>query len=262
MFSLSQRREHLSKYGNMKAIIATLIALAFVPACVFSQTPINKTLTVSAGQNILMHFDYPEMIRVTTWEKNEISIQGTVSINNGESDDAFELFTTSSGNTITIKNEIKNLKSLPQRYTIVDGNQKVTFKNRAELKKYQEQHGRQYDVMTCGVDMDIVLEIKVPRNIKTRVESVYGMVEIKDFAGPLDVEATYGGVDAALIERSAGLITAQTNYGEIYTNFDTKFGAGDRIHGDFHTNVSAKPGSGPAYSFESKYGNVYIRKAN
>ena len=245
----------------MKAIITVVLTALLAPTPDFAQTQINKSIPVSAGQSVLLHFDYPEMVRVSTWDKNEVSVQGTVSINNGESDDAFELFTTSSGNTVSIRNEIKNLKSLPQRYTIVDGTQKITFKDRAELKKYQEQNGRQFDVMSCGVDMEIVLEIKVPRNVKTKVESIYGMVEIKDFSGPLDVEATYGGVDAALTERSIGMITAQTNYGEIYTNFDTKFG-GDKIEKHFHTNVSAKPGSGPEYSFESKYGNVYLRKAN
>ena len=245
----------------MKAIITVVLTALLAPTPDFAQTQINKSIPVSAGQSVLLHFDYPEMVRVSTWDKNEVSVQGTVSINNGESDDAFELFTSSSGNTVSVRNEIKNLKSLPQRYTIVDGTQKITFKDRAELKKYQEQNGRQFDVMSCGVDMEIVLEIKVPRNVKTKVESIYGMVEIKDFSGPLDVEATYGGVDAALTERSIGMITAQTNYGEIYTNFDTKFG-GDKIEKHFHTNVSAKPGSGPEYSFESKYGNVYLRKAN
>ena len=245
----------------MKAIITVVLTALLAPTPDFAQTQINKSIPVSAGQSVLLHFDYPELVSVSTWDKNEVSVQGTVSINNGESDDAFELFTTSSGNTVSIRNEIKNIKSLPQRYTIVDGTQKITFKDRAELKKYQEQNGRQFDVMSCGVDMEIVLEIKVPRNVKTKVESIYGMVEIKDFSGPLDVEATYGGVDAALTERSIGMITAQTNYGEIYTNFDTKFG-GDKIEKHFHTNVSAKPGSGPEYSFESKYGNVYLRKAN
>lgn len=245
----------------MKAILAVIVVALLVPVSNYAQTQVNKSIAVSTGQSIQMHFDYPDMIRVSTWDKNEVSIQGTVSINNGESDDAFELLTSSTGNIITIKNEIKNMKSLPQRYTIVDGAQKLTFKNRAELKKYQDQNGRQFDVMSCGVDIEIVLEIKVPRNVKTRVESVYGMVEIKDFSGPLDVDATYGGVDAALTERSIGIITAQTNYGEIYTNFDSKFG-GDRTDRNFYTNVSAKPGAGPEYSFESKYGNVYIRKAN
>ena len=245
----------------MKAIIAVVLLALLVPTTDFAQTQINKSIAVSAGQSVFIHFDYPELVRVSTWDKNEVSIQGTVSINNGESDDAFELFTSSTGNTVSIRNEIKNLKSLPQRYTIVDGTQKITFKNRAELKKYQEQNGRQFDVMSCGVDMEIVLDIKVPRNVKTKVESVYGMVEIKEFSGPLIVDATYGGVDAALTERSIGMITAQTNYGEIYTNFDAKFG-GNRSDRNFYTNVTAKPGSGPEYSLESKYGNVYIRKAN
>jgi hypothetical protein len=246
----------------MKAIIAVVLATLLAPITNFGQTQVNKSIAVSPGQSIVMHFDYPDLIRVSTWDKNEVSIQGTVSINNGESDDAFELLTSSTGNTVSVRNEIKNLKSLPQRYTIVDGSQKITFKDRAELKKYQEQNGRQFDVMSCGVDMEIVLEIKVPRNVKTRVESVYGMVEIKDFSGPLVVEATYGGVDAALTERATGMITAETNYGEIYTNLDTKFGSEGKADRNFYTNVTAKPGSGPEYSFESKYGNVYIRKAN
>jgi hypothetical protein len=30
---------------------------------------------------------------------------------------------------------------------------------------------------------------------------------------------------------------------------------------DFHTLVSAKSGKGPTHNFESKYGNVYLRKS-
>ena len=70
--------------------------------------------------------------------------------------------------------------------------------------------------------MEIVLDIKVPENTETRIESVYGMVEIKQFTGPLFVEATYGGVDAALQERATGELIAETNYGQIYTNLDIK----------------------------------------
>jgi len=229
----------------------------------YAQTPVNKSLTVQPGQRIEMIFDFPELIRVSTWDKNEISIQGTVSINSGENDDAFELLTSTNGSVISIRNEIKNLKNLPQRITIVDGSQKIVFKSRAELKKYQDEHGKgKFEMMSSGVDMDILLEIKVPRNLITRVESVYGMVEVRDFSGPLTVQSTYGGVDATLTERNTGEIIAETNYGEIYTNLEVKFG-GDKFRDEnFHTYVSAKPGTGPNYSFESKYGNVYIRKAN
>ena len=237
-----------------------ILPFLLIGASLEAQTPVNKSVPVQSGQKIEMHFDYPELIRVTTWEKNEISIQGSVSINGGESDDAFELITSTAGNTVTVRNEIHNLKNLPQRITITRSGQKIVFKSKADYKKYADQNGKDFNMMSCGVDMDILLEIKVPRNVETRVESVYGMVEIKEFTGPLTVEATYGGVDAALAERSTGELIAETNFGHIYTNLELKFSNDNIQERDFHTSVSAKPGSGPRYSFESKYGNVYLRK--
>ena len=245
----------------MKAIF--ILAMAIItPFENYGQTSINKVIPVKSGQKIEMHFDYPELIKVSTWDKNEISIQGTVSINGGENDDAFALLTDDNGSAISIKNEIRNMKSLPHRITIVEGAQKIVFRNKEELKKYQAEHGKNYSHMSYGLEMDIVLEIKVPKNMATRVESVYGMVEIKDFIGPLSVDATYGGVDAALTERSIGEITAETNHGEIFSNLDVKFSGESSREDNFHTYVSAKPGQGPTYNFDSKFGNVYLRKAN
>jgi len=245
----------------MKKYIYFIVTALVTQATCFAQTALNKTITVQAGQKIVMNFDYPEIIKVSTWDKNEISIQGTVSINNGENDDAFALYTSNSGNTVQISNEIKNMKSLPQRITVVRDGQKIVFHDKAALKKYQDEHGKNFECQSYGVDMEIVLEIKVPRNMETTITSVYGTVEIKDFTGPLTAISTYGGVDAALTEKAAGEIIAETNYGEIYSNLDAKFG-GEISEEAFHTYVSAKPGSGPRYSFESKYGNVYLRKSH
>jgi hypothetical protein len=110
-----------------------------------------------------------------------------------------------------------------------------------------------------GVDMDIVLEVKVPKNAEVKLESVHGIVEVKNYNGPLTVEATYGGVDVALQEKNTGELIAETDFGQIYSNLDFKFSGSE--FKDFHTEVYAKPGNGPRYSFESKYGNVYLRKA-
>ncbi len=113
--------------------------------------------------------------------------------------------------------------------------------------------------MSWGTDIDIFLEIKVPKNIETKILSVYGTIEVKDFSGPLIAESTYGGVDAALTEKLVGDLKATTDYGQIFTNLDFKINGGE--FENFHTVVSAKPGKGPRYSFESKYGNVYLRKS-
>jgi hypothetical protein len=208
-----------------------------------------------------MHFDYPELIRVSTWEGKEVTIQGHVSINAGENDDAFVLENTINGNVIRVNAEVRNIKDLPQRVTITRDGQKIMFRDKEEFNKYQAQHGKAYNTMSWGPDIDIELEVRVPRNVETQIESVYGMVEVRNFAGPLKVESTYGGVDAAMVERAVGELTAETNYGQIYTNLDVKFGGEQVKSKDFYLFVSAKPGNGPKYNFESKYGNVYLRKA-
>lgn len=243
----------------MKRLIIFTMAFCIVWAT-RAQTSVDKTAPVQSGQTVHFHFDYPELIKVTTWDRNEVSVHATVDINDGENDDAFELASSTTGNAVNFRGQITGLKSLPRRTTVYDGGKKISFKSEADYKKYRAETGRSgFERVSTGVDMNIIIEIKVPRNIKTFVESVYGMVEVQTFDGPLVVEATYGGVDAALTERNVGHIELETNYGEIYTNFDTRFSGGSGEE-NFHLAVSAKPGTGPHYAFESKYGNVYLRK--
>ena len=235
------------------------IILSLFTGVLVAQTPVNKSYPVSAGQKIGFHFDYPELVKISTWDKNEISIEGVVSINGGENDEAFELTHSVSGNTINIENRIRGMKDLPHRITITRGAEKITFKSKEDYKKYRDEHGKDFNSTNFGVDIEIVLEIKVPKNMETKMEAVYGMVEVKNFQGPLSVDATYGGVDVAVQEKTTGELIAETGYGQIYTNLDQKF-TGTEFE-DFHTVVSIKPGTGPRYNIESKYGNVYLRKS-
>jgi hypothetical protein len=236
------------------------IALCLIAASASAQTIISKTIPLQKGQKIKMKFDYPELVKVSTWDKNEISFEGRVSINGGENDDAFKLDVSTSGSEVSLRNEITNMDAIPHRVTVTRDGEKMIFRNRAEWQKYKDEHGGQHSMMNEGVEMDIQLEIKVPKNVETYVESVYGLVEVKDFSGPITVEATYGGVDASLAETSLGELIAETNYGHIYSNLNVKFNNQNTREENFHTLVSVKPGNGPRYSFESKYGNVYLRK--
>ena len=226
-----------------------------------AQTPISKSVNVLPGQRIEMHFDYPNLIQVSTWDKNEIQVNGMVMINAGENDDRFELTLTSEGGVVSISSRIRDIKSLPQRIFVIQDGRKIMFKSKAEFRRHKEVNDNNFGMINCGQDMEIQLEIKVPQQHETFINSVYGMVEVKDFKGPLKIEATYGGVDAALAEKGVGELMAETNYGQIYSNLNVRLSGEDVTERDFHTLVSAKPGSGPRYTFESKYGNVYLRKA-
>lgn len=237
------------------------ILLLFLGTASFAQTKLDKSIPAKAGQQVRLTFDYPELVRVSTWDRNDIGVQGTVSINGGENDEAFVLDVNTSGNVIDIRGRIKDMDDLPHRITVVKDGITTTFRNESEWQKYRKEHGKSgYDMMNRGLDMDIILDIKVPVKMATTVVSVYGMVEVKQFNGPLSVEATYGGVDASLTEGSIGELIAETNYGHIYSDLATTFNSDKVREEDFHTIVSAKPGNGPAYRFESPYGNVYLRR--
>jgi hypothetical protein len=238
--------------------ILSIFILSLVTGMLAAQTPVTKIFATMPGQKIVFQFDYPEVIKVSTWERNEIQVTGKVSINGGENDNAFEITQTPSGNTVRIEGRVKNIKQLPHRYTINRGEEKLTFKTLQDFEKYKKENGRDFNFTSTGVDIDITLEIKVPRNMETKIEATYGIVEVKDFTGPLTVDATYGGVDVVVQTKTTGELIAETGYGEIYSNLDVKF-SGAKL-GDFHTQVSVKPGTGPRYSFESRYGNVYLRK--
>ncbi len=229
---------------------------------VLAQSTISKSIPLANGQKIDMHFDYPNLIRVSNWAKNEVSITGTVSINGGESDEAFKLTSTVTDGTLIIEGEIPAIKDLPQRITVKHNGVKMVFKNKKELENYKKEHGAQFEMTSWGHDVDIVLDIKVPLNSTVCIKSIYGFIELKDLTPtmPLTAESTYGGVDAALNSSSVGELFASTDYGEIYTNLDVKFSGEGLKQRDFHTEVNAKPGKGTKYSFESKYGNVYLRK--
>lgn len=241
-----------------------ILALLFLAACsaTFAQTSLDKSIPLKSGQRVKFTFDYPELIRISTWDKNEIGIRGTVNINDGENDDAFTLDISTEGESVQVRGRIKDMDNLPHRITVVNNGVKTTFRDEAEWRKYCKENGKSgYDMMNRGVDLDIQLEIFVPARVATQLVSVYGMVEVRQFDGPLRVEATYGGVDASLTESATGELIAETNYGHIYSNLKLQLDSSNTREEDFHTYVSAKPGKGPAYRFESAYGNVYLRRS-
>ncbi|MDT3403696.1 hypothetical protein [Mucilaginibacter terrae] len=234
-----------------------IIALAMLACGIsFAQTVVNRSYPVKAGQPILLKFDYP-VVKISTWDKNEVAVTAKVSINDGENDDALVLESETIDGVLQISNKIKDMKNLPHRYTVWEGEKKTIFKTEDDFKAYKSKAGniRSY---SNGVDLDIKLEIKVPANSPTEVKAIYGLVYLANFYGPVKVDATYGGIDATLDKARAGQITATTSYGRIYSNLDLTLT--DKTNRDFFTSITAQPGKGPSYTLKSTYGKIYMRK--
>ena len=240
----------------MKTIILCVCSLLFIGAS--AQTTVTRSYPVKQGQQVKLDFDYPKIVKVSTWDKNEVSVIAHVSINDGENDSAFVLEDKISDGVITISNEIKNMKNLPHRYTVIQDGKKTVFRSRDDFQEYNRNNPGTRRITSDGIDMEITIEVKVPANTSTDISSTYGIVELVNFNAPVNVNATYGGIDATVVQATTGKLKATTSYGQIYTNLDLKLT--DNTQKDFFSSITAEPGKGPAYIFKSTYGKIYLRK--
>jgi hypothetical protein len=231
------------------------VCCAFLSITVFAQTTISKLYPAQAGQQIKLKFDFPE-VKVSTWEKDQVSVIAHVSINDGENDSAFVLDEQLTNDVIVISDHIKNFDKLPRRYTIVRNGKKTIYKSRAEYQAASKEGGMEKSYE--GVDMEIVLEIKVPEHSVTDIKATYGIVDLIAFNAPVTVDATYGGIDASITPERLGKLQVTTSYGEILTNLDLHLT--EHTDRDFFHSITAEPGKGPSYQLTSDYGKIYLRK--
>jgi hypothetical protein len=246
----------------MKAILTLgFIAYSLV---VIAQTKIEKTFPTQGIQKLELAFDYPELVQVHTWDQKDVLIKGSVTINGGENDNAFQLTATNKGNVLQIISELKDKDNIPRRTVIKKGDQEYIFKAKdasdPEVQKFLNENGRDYTYISNGIQYDILLEIFVPKGMECRIDAKFGLVEITNFNAPLIVNAPHGGIDATITSAVTGELTARTRFGEILTNLDTKFNPSGIDDHDHWTEVHAKLGGGPSYNLESKFGKVYLRK--
>jgi hypothetical protein len=240
----------------MKTILMCICSLVVITAT--AQTVVSRSYAVKAGDKVELNFDYPQVVKVSTWDKNEVSVIARVSINDGQNDSAFVLEDRSDNGTITISNKIKDLKNLPHRYTVVHDGKKTVFRSKEEFREFNRTVTGSHYMSSDGVDMEITVEVKVPANTTTNIKATYGMVELVNFNASANVNATYGGIDATVAQANTGKLQATTSYGQIYSNLDLKLT--DKTEKDFFTSITAEPGKGPTYILKSTYGKIYLRK--
>jgi len=244
----------------MKSFIVTGLLIAVLPVYAFSQSKLTKTYPVQNDHRIEFKFDYPKLIHISSWDKKEIEVNASVNINNGANDSAFTLNETTVDGKITISNKI-DLDKIPDSYYIMANGIKTKFSSKQDMDNYKRDKADNRNAVSYYQQKDIVvtIEIKVPANISTNLVSVYGMVELDNFNGPIKVDATYGGIDASLNESKIGEIKLTSRFGKIYSNLQLKPTV--QTEQNFYTSITASPGTGPAYDIKSSYGNIYLRKS-
>lgn len=231
----------------------------------FAQTtPLNRSFALSKGQTVELSVDYPELVVISTSKGTEVVLGGSININGGQNNDAFVVETENESNRLRISTRIKDMDKLPRTYLRYSAGEKgnkeeFVFNSKEEWEAYQKNNPGQKNVYYGNrLQIKIKLELKVPEGTTLLVKAKYGMVELRDFTGPISVEAPYGGIDVAMAAEKIGSITLTTKFGKIFTNQNLPIVSATEK--DFYTSITAGSGKGPVLDFNSTYGNIYFRK--
>lgn len=233
------------------------LGLSLFALSLFGQTTIHETYSINKQQEVSLNFDFPKLIKISTWDKNEIEISGTSNINDGINDSSFKISEKSTAQQIIIEGKLNDYKNLPKQITAYNGKEMLVFKNNEQLKQYEKSNDVKLINISYNSQVEIVLEIKVPRQLKTKIEATYGTIEIDNFESTIIANSTYGSVDAKINKEKTGEIKVETFYGNIFT--DIKLPLLTNKKDDFHSIITAFSGKTPRQEFSSKFGNVYLR---
>ena len=240
----------------MKTFFCWLL-MATVSCIAYAQEKISKSYPITTGQTVKFDFDFPEIIKISNWDKKEIAVVATVKVDGVAAEDVFSLIETETKDQISIKNKLEMAK-IPQRFYAVTNGVKSIFNTKEEMNAFLKEKGSTVTANYQSRNIEISIEIKLPANTKTNLSSTYGIVEVVDFEGPIKIDATYGGIDAKIKEQLIGTLKMTNRFGKIYSDFDFK--PEEIKEQRFFTSINASPGKGASYDFSSSYGKIYLRK--
>ena len=75
------------KNNVFTSVMAILITFS---TTVYSQKIVERTFSVSADDDIALEFKFANEIKVSTWNKNEVYVKASVTINDNDHNDNFD----------------------------------------------------------------------------------------------------------------------------------------------------------------------------
>lgn len=243
----------------MKQII-TLFLLAISFSLVKGQN-IEKSYQLGSNEKLSLEFEYPELVKISTWDKQEVLIKAKVLINNMDATEDFVLSENRSSNQLVISSRLKNKDKYKNNYVWVtsdeDDDKSVTVSRNGKNITVGNKGKTYYN----GTEIEIVLEITLPKNAMVDVEAKYGMVEVLSVPKDLAVYAKFGGADVKIDEVGLKQLRASTSWGQIFSNLNSKLAIkgddmlGKNMRAEFDNSKGAN-----SVRIETEFGNVFLRK--
>ncbi|WKN42892.1 hypothetical protein [Tunicatimonas pelagia] len=220
-----------------------IILLLFVYQDILAQRLEERTIIWQPGQDIELDLKYAQNIQIKTWDKPEVSLRISVSINNDELNDAWSLQTTTDEEKVRVTSDLEK----PDGY-------------------YQgDCSGSDYQMGENSFCSLIVYDIYLPQEATLRVETLGGDITIQGVTAPVYAKSLSGFVDADWPAQQGATVSMKSITGEVYTNLDLAIDESDKrenrrspIGWEIDATVA---GGGKKVELESISNDVYFRRA-
>jgi hypothetical protein len=228
-------------------LLAIFWSASTYPYLAFSQPQVvEKTLPLSQNQPVDLQLKFGNNIRITGWNRNEVSVKVTYEVNQGKLNDALLLDFASGAEGVKVT---------------VDFDKELMKTGKAgdcpENAGYSTYSNGERSYVCSQIDY----EIFVPRQAELQVNSINGDIELIDFAGPVHAKTISGFVDMDWANSNGATVGLKTITGEVYSDLDINFKnkkEGIPIVG-YQLEGTMRDG-GPAVKLESISNNIYFRQ--
>lgn len=228
----------------------------------FNHLTAQKLVTEDRSSNgikdVYVHAKFADNIEVKNWNKNQISVQASVNINDNKHNDYFSLKGSQIGDSYTVKSDYGTF-----------------FK---EHRNYYSKKSKDGDC-NCHNENNMVINyvIYVPRNMELKVKSISGSVVADAYVGPLKLDLISGDITIKKHSKNMFLKTisgdidvvvsdarfeAKTLSGGVYSDLDIDFTENKKNKYSGQQKIQGKIRNGTA-SLELKTisGDIFLRKS-
>lgn len=222
---------------------------ALLALLMHAQKEVNFTETIKTNQAINLEFKFADNIEIIHGKSNELKIEATVLIEDGEGNEFYSIKSDSFGDELVVKSDFGDY-----------------FKNKRKENRWNN----------CYTETDIDYVVYVPKNSDLFIKSISGSVNINDFNGELQTDLISGDVTIKKYEGELHLktisgaidvtvlkakLSAKSLTGTIYSNIEFETDLSKKAYNGSSNKITKTINKGTKpLKMETISGNIYIRK--
>ena len=195
---------------------------------------VRESMSVAGQERLDLEFAFADDITFQIWDKQEVLVEVSVEINDGEDNDIFSLKTSQTSSTIY-------------------------FEMDEDMWKKIKREGKKGN---CSYQSTLNYTVFLPMGLSVASNTISGDYEFEYFDQPMRLKTISGAIDITVPTSLSLDFDAKTISGEVFSDIDITYPEGKEglrqiVGQDFKGRINK---GGALSKFETISGNIYLRK--